>query len=246
MFLRMVTHAIRRDVSEKSVETYNQSIMPALRTTTGCAFAAFLQNTIDLQECISLTIWNSQKESFDYEESGLYKKLVDSLRPYFTESSEFKLELSADLSLEYTPIVEEPTVKRFSESVANSENISSLKAAPFAIQVLSLTVQDDKIEEFEKIFSAEIHPKFISQKGFIDLIVVRQDREFYVLSFWDETVDIQSPSGEHSLNELLYSISKILPSFIRWRVSHKNASSMSASSEEAKSTVYRCLTAEWF
>ena len=62
MFLRMVTHAIRKEALENSAETYNTSIMPALGTTKGCVFASFLQSTSNPQECISFTIWNSQKE----------------------------------------------------------------------------------------------------------------------------------------------------------------------------------------
>lgn len=246
MFLRMVTHAIRNDALENSADTYNESIMPALKKTSGCVFASYLQSTSNPQECISFTIWNSQKESSAYEESGLYKQLVDTLRPFFTESTEYKLELSADFTLEYTPVADEPTIQIFSESVTGSEHISSLKAAPFAVQILSLTVQDDKKDDFETIFTSEIQPKYKSQKGFIDLILIRQQREFFVISFWDETVDIQSPTGAQSLNEFFQSVNKTLPSFIQWRTAHKSAAATTASSEEMKTTIYRCLAAEWF
>ena len=121
MFLRLVTHIIRAEETEKNAEVYARSVLTALRTTRGCVFASLLQNTGNPQECISLTIWNSRKESTDYEESGLYEKLVDSLRPFFAASSEWKLELSEDLSLEYTPVKIEPTVAGFDESVAGAK-----------------------------------------------------------------------------------------------------------------------------
>jgi hypothetical protein len=242
----MVTHIIRAEESEKNAEVYARLILPALRSTQGCVFASLLQNTGNAQECVSLTIWKSRKESTDYEESGLYLHLVDSLRPFFAESTEWKLELSEDLSLEYTPIQVEPTVERFDESVAGSENISRLKAKPFAVQILALTVQEDQIHAFETIFSSDIHPKYKIHKGFIDLILIRQHHKFHIISFWDETVDIQSSSGIHSISQLLESIHKILPSYVRWRVSHSTAAHTSASSEDLKATLYRCLTAEWF
>lgn len=246
MFLRMVTHAVRREESERMALTYSQSVVSALRTTKGCVFAALIQNISNHQECVSLTIWNSQQESFDYEASGLYRQLVDALRPHFMESTEYKLELSADLSLEYTPIQSEPTIERFNESVAGSEKITRMKAMPFAVQILTLSVQEEKIGEFESIFAAEIHPKYTTHKGFIDLIMLKQQREYHIISFWDETVDIQSPSGIHSINELLTSINNVLPSFIRWKVSHARPVSTSASSEDMKAAVYRCLVGEWF
>jgi hypothetical protein len=128
--------------------------------------------------------------------------------------------------------------------VAGSENISRLKAKPFAVQILTLTVQEDQVHNFEAIFSSEIHPKYKIHKGFIDLILVREHHKFHIISFWDETVDIESSSGIHSINQLLESIYKILPSFVRWRDSHESTVHTSASSEDLKATVYRCLTAE--
>ncbi|MHB1048459.1 MAG: antibiotic biosynthesis monooxygenase family protein [Bacteroidota bacterium] len=246
MFLRMVTHAIRSTEAEQMAELYHRTVITALRTTPGCAFAALLQNTANAQECISLTIWNTPKDSYDYEESGLFLQLVNALRPFFLESNEWKLELSDNLSLEYTPIQSEPTVERYSESDAGAEKITAMKANPFAVQIFTLSVQEDKVQDFHAIFSSEIHPKFKTHKGFIDLILVRQNREFHIISFWDETVDIQSPSGIHSINDLLKSIYSILPSFIRWKVSHRSTSHTSASSEDIKAAIYRSLVAEWF
>ncbi len=180
------------------------------------------------------------------EESGLYTRLVDILRPFFAESTEWKLELSKDLSLEYTPIQVEPTVERFDDSVAGSENISRLRAKPFAVQFLTLTVQEDQSRAFESIFSSEIHPKYNMHKGFIDLILVREHHKFHVISFWDETVDIESSNGVHSIPYLMESIYKILPSFVRWKDFHGSSVHTSATSEDLRAAMYRCLTAEWF
>ena len=246
MFLRMVTHIIHAEESEKNAETYARSVLSALRSTRGCSFASLLQNTANAQECISLTIWESRKASTDYEESGLYLKLVDSLRPYFLESNEWKLELSEDLSLEYTPLKVEPTVERFDESVADSGKAFRLKGNPFAVHILTLSVHEDQIPTFESIFSVEVHPKYRLHKGFLDLVMVRQKQKFHIISFWDETVDIAPSSGIQSIDQLIESIYKVLPSFVRWKISHSNDVHMSASSEDLRSAAYRCLTAEWF
>lgn len=246
MFLRLVTHAVRPDESEHMAETYRRTVLSALNATKGCVFASLLQNTADLQECISMTMWDSRQDSIDYEESGLYRQLVDALRPHFVESNEYKLELSADLSLEYTPVLSEPVVERFDASDAVSKIIIAKKAAPFAVQILTLSVQQEKIDEFEKIFAGDIYPKYRKHKGFIDLVALRQQREYHIISFWDETVDLQSSSGIHSINELLSSIYKILPPTIQWKVAKKGSIPTSASSEDVKATVHRCLVAEWF
>jgi heme-degrading monooxygenase HmoA len=246
MFLRMVTHAVQSEKQLEFAAAYERTILTALRSTSGCVFASLLQNTRNTRECISLTIWKSQQEALEYEESGLYRQLVDSIRSFFVETNEWKLELSEDLSLEYTPIRTEPTIARFDESVTGSDEIARLKVKPFAVQILTLTVQEDQLHTFENIFAADIQPRYKTHKGFLDLILLRQDREYYIVSFWDETVDIQSSSGIHSIDQLLESIYRVLPSFIQWRVSHGSAARISASSEDIKTTVHRCLAAEWF
>jgi heme-degrading monooxygenase HmoA len=246
MFLRMVTHIIRVEESEKNAETYARAVLTALRETQGCIFASLIQNIGNPQECISLTLWASRNESIAYEESGLYAHLVDSLRPYFLESTDWKLELSEDLSLEYLPTQTEPTVERFDESAPGPENMAKLRSNPFAVHILSLSVQEDQLKTFESIFAAAIHSKYKLRKGFLDFMVVRQHRKFFVISFWDERVDLQSVSAFYSIDGLLESIRNVLPSFVRWQVTQTRDVHRSASSEDVRSAVYRCLTAEWF
>lgn len=246
MYLRMVTHSVHEGKEADMAAAYEQTIFPALRSTPGCIFAALLHNTSDKSECVSLTIWKTRQEALAYEAGGLYNTLVEVLRPFFAASNEWKLELSEDLSLEYTPISVEPTIERFADSVAGSEEIARLKAKPFAVQILSLTVQEDRKKAFEDIFASEIHPRFRQHKGFIELLLLRQEREYYIISFWDGTVDIMAPSGVDSVSELIESIRGVLPSFIRWKLSHRSADRTSASSKDIRATVHRCLVAEWF
>lgn len=245
MFLRMVTHLIRGEESDHFAEVYATTVIPALRGTRGCVYASLMQNVDDTSQGISLTIWNSQAESRLYEESGLYHQLVNALRPYFKESEEYTLQLSDDLSLEYTPIAVEPTIERFDRSIADGEHLSILRTGPYAVQTVTLSVQQDQTENFERLFATEIHPRYRTQKGFMDIILLRQEREYHLISFWDGTVDMQSADGIRTNGELLTSIYRMLPSSIRWKVSHKG-SSHTVSSEDMSAQIYRCLTSEWF
>jgi heme-degrading monooxygenase HmoA len=245
MFLRMVTHTYRDEELLHMTMTYEHAVLPALRSTPGCVFAAFIQNIDDHRECVSLTLWRSQNEAHEYEGSGLYFKLVNELRPFFTETTEWKLQLNEENALENVPVQIEPEVVGFSDSVAGSEVFSRLKAKPFAVQIVTLTVKAGHLQDFETIFSSEIHQKYQTCKGFIDLILLRQERVYHSISFWDETVDINSSSDIHSINQLVRSIYAVLPTFVQWRMSHQGAARTSASSEDVKATVYRCLVAEW-
>ena len=246
MFLRMVSMAVRKEQIHQFSDSYDKNVISVLRTTPGCVFASLLQNVKGNSEGVSLTIWNSHQEAQAYETSGVFKQLVEVLRPFYAESTEYTLQLSEDLSLEYSPVVEEPTVKGYTDSNAERGFVGPAKSTPYVVHIVSLTIEPAKAGEFEHIVTRDILPQYKKEKGFIDLVLLRRERECQILSFWDETVDINTALGEQKLNVLLKEIFRVLPSFVQWKVSHQSSATSSASSDNLKATLYRCLTAEWF
>ncbi len=245
MFLRMVSMGIRAEHSQKIAQEYERNVVSALRHQPGCRFASLLQNTADHKDCISLTIWESKSSTLEYESSGVFKKLVESLRAYYEESTEFELKLTDDLAIEYTPVQLDPSVQSFDDADTGKEYIRVLGVTPYAANIMTVTVQPEKILEFQEIFAAKVIPKFTGQKGFIHIILLRKSNEFNIISLWDETVDLTAV-GEQSLQGLARSIYSMLPSSVRWQVSHKSVRPTSVSTEEMHTGVYRCLTGEWF
>ena len=246
MFLRMVSMAVRKEQIHQFSDSYNQNVISVLRATPGCVFASLLQNIKGDSEGVSLTIWNSQQEAQAYEASGVFKRLVELLRPFYAESTEYTLQLSEDLSLEYSPVIEEPTVKGYSETSAGGGFAGQVKSTPYVVHVVSLAIEPARAGEFEQIVTRDILPQYRKEKGFIHLVLLRRGRECQILSFWDETVDINTALGEQKLNVLLKEIFRVLPSFVQWKVTHQGSATSSASSDDLKATLYRCLTAEWF
>jgi len=245
MFLRLVQHLVKTEYTVEISATYERKILAGLRSIHGCVFASLLQNVDDPGECISLTIWESQQAASLYEESGLFPELLNLLRPYFIESNDWELKLSDDLSIEYTPIPIDPSIKGFDEQT-EKEGIQKFYTIPYAAKIITLTVQPEKIQEFQDIFISKIIPKFKSQKGFIHIILLRKSNEFNIISFWDETIDLNPSMGDSSLDVFASSIFEILPSTVQWQVSHKASRTNYAASDDIKASMYRCLTGEWF
>jgi heme-degrading monooxygenase HmoA len=246
MFLRMVSMGVQAEHTAMFAKAYDENVISVLRHQPGCSFASLLQNIDDHKDCISLTIWESKEETDEYEKSGLYKKLVESLRTFYEASNEWELKLTDDLSIEYTPVQTDPSLKQFNDDDTEKEYIQKFNVTPYAAKIITLTVQQDKIQEFQDIFASKVIPKFKEQKGFIHIILLRKNNEFNIISFWDETIDFNSASGEQPLRSLTRSVYEVLPSSVQWQVSHKAARSSYASSEEIKAAVYRCLIGEWF
>ncbi len=242
----MVSMSIKAEHSLKIAEEYDKNVISALRHQPGCSFASLLQNIHDTKDCISLTIWDSKQKADEYEKSGVFKRLVESLRSFYEESNEGELKLTDDLSIEYTPIQIDPSVKGYDDDETGKEYIQRFNVTPYAAKIITLTVQPDKIQEFQEIFASKVIPKFTEQKGFIHIILLRKNNEFNSISFWDETIDLNSSFGEQTLRSLTRSIFELLPSSVQWQVSHKASRTSYATSEEIKASVYRCLTGEWY
>jgi heme-degrading monooxygenase HmoA len=244
----MVSMGVHSDTSELFAKAYDENIIAALRHQPGCSFASLLQNVNDPKDCISVTIWESKQATELYEQSGLFKTLVESLRSFYEESNEFELKLTDDLSIEYTPIQIDPTLKQFDDddTLKEKEYIRKFNVTPYAAKIITLTVQQDKVQEFQEVFNEKIIPRFNEQKGFIHIILLRKGNEFNIISFWDETIDLNDATGDQSLSALTRNIFKLLPSSVQWQVSHKASRTSFATTEEISASVYRCLTGEWF
>ncbi|MBI2428503.1 MAG: antibiotic biosynthesis monooxygenase [Ignavibacteriales bacterium] len=246
MFLRMVSVGIRAEHALKIAEEYDRNVVTALRTQPGCSFASLLQNINDTTDCISLTIWNTKSDADEYEKSGVFKRLVESLRTFYEESNEWELKLTDDLSIDYTPVQIDPTVKGYDDADTEKKYIRKFNITPYAATVITLSVQPDKTQDFQDIFVTKVIPKFTEHKGFIHIILLRKSNEFNIISFWDETIDFNASFNDQVLRSLTRSIFEMLPSSVQWQVSHKSSKASFASSEEITASVYRCLTGEWF
>ncbi len=246
MFLRMVSMGVQTKDSDLFAKAYNDNVISALRRQPGCSFASLLQNIHDSKDCISVTIWESKDATEEYEKSGLFKTLVESLRSFYEESNEFELKLTDDLSIEYTPIQTDPSLKQYDDNDTGEQYIKKFNVTPYVAKIITLTVQPEKIQEFQDIFAEKVIPKFKEQKGLIHIILLRKKNEFNIISFWDETIDLSDVSGAQSLSSLTRSIFNLLPSSVQWQVSHKASRANFATTEEISASVYRCLTGEWF
>lgn len=246
MFLRMVSMGVQANDSNMFAKAYDVNVIAALRRQPGCSFASLLQNVHDPKDCISVTIWESKSATEEYEKSGVFKALVESLRSFYVESNEFELKLTDDLSIEYTPIQNDPSIKQFDDNDTGKEYIQKFNVTPYAAKIITLTVQPEKTQEFQDIFVEKVIPRFQEQKGFIHIILLRKGNEFNIISFWDETIDLNDSTGGHSFSALTRNIFSLLPSSVQWQVSHKASRSRFATTEEISASVYRCLTGEWF
>ncbi|HEX9036988.1 MAG TPA: antibiotic biosynthesis monooxygenase [Ktedonobacterales bacterium] len=84
-FARMTTTTVPVEKADEFNRIYEQTIPPALKGVHGFE-GVYLLIDRTTGEGFSLTFWASKKDALAYEQSGLYTRLVDKLRPFFTKA----------------------------------------------------------------------------------------------------------------------------------------------------------------
>lgn len=113
MYMRFVHLRVKPEKMAGFETFYENRAAPTLHEMKGCLFASLIQSEAHPDECISMTLWNTPEDAQDYEQSGLYETLLKESDPYFSDSSEWRIQLSDDLRLEFKPMKEPPVVQAF-------------------------------------------------------------------------------------------------------------------------------------
>jgi quinol monooxygenase YgiN len=171
---------------------YDEKIIPELRKMKGCLFACLIRSETQPDEGISFTLWDSQENAESYVKSGAFQSLHAELKPYLSDSSEWKVELTKDLKVEYKPVSEEPVIKSYRTLIESSNEISGHEA--MYMRVLSLNIQPGKFDNFQEIYTSEIIPALKKVKGCRYVYLTGSDdnpNEAISITIWDSREDAE-------------------------------------------------------
>ncbi len=145
---------------------YETKVIPQLQKMPGCMFAGLILGRHHPGTGISMTLWRTEEDAEAYEKSGISQNFVKEAGPYLAESSEWKVRLSEDLELTYGPVPEEPVIKSY--PVKAQKPVKSPVQAGIRqmhTRIVSIKVQEEKIEEFNDIYNREIIPALQATDG---------------------------------------------------------------------------------
>ena len=235
MYMRMVHVKVKGGQLDRMREQYRDRIIPALAGVTGCRYAALMQSAHHEEECISLTLWDSEEESLAYERSGLFETLLSETRPFLLDSTESRLQLSADLTLEEVPVPEEPVVSGLPVA-AQSDELSSQQQqrAPGWVPIVSLKLRPGKREEFERHYRESIIPTLRSLKGcryiYLSQRSGKSDEVISVTS-WESKEDAEDYERSGLFMRLLEMQKETLSELYQWKF-EKTKGNLTVTSED--------------
>ena len=90
MFVRLTFCKFLPEKINEARKIFTQEIMPAVRKQKGLLNIRLFEPVDKISDYISITEWASPADAEMYHNSGLYKKLVAKLEPFFTKQPELK------------------------------------------------------------------------------------------------------------------------------------------------------------
>lgn len=231
---------------------YDSIVIPELQKINGCLFACLIQNNTISNDYISLTLWDSKKIAEDYEKSDVFLKLLSQIEPFLAESSEWKIQLSEEMQLQYKPVPEKPQIEDYTVTAkgAIAKNIEPQKSKSLYLRLVSMKLEKNKIDEFRKIYTNEVLPALQSTKGcsFAYLVEsLHRQNEVISITIWENKQSADAYESSGRFNQLVEKLKPTFSKFYRWKMAlEKDFSGEVKTSDDLKLTEYSMVSGRSF
>jgi heme-degrading monooxygenase HmoA len=251
MFMRFLQLKIKQDSVKRFKDFYESDVIDKLHNTPGCLFAGLIKSKPEENEFISLTFWETQTQAENYENTGAFKKLFEQARVYMSESAEWNLRLSEDMELKYGPVDEEPVIKKYVVAAQNTEGVDfKIQSSNMYLRILSMVIQEDRLNEFKKLYTEVIIPSLKSINGcrYIYLTEsISEKNEFISVTVWDSKEDADEYERSGKFQELTNKIKHTFSQLFLWKMSlEQDYNARVKTSEDLKVELYNIVTGKSF
>jgi len=251
MYMRFLYLKINPEYQSLLVPFYNNSVIPELQNTEGCLFVGLVKSGQSMSDYVSVTLWRSKEQAETYDRGESYQKLMRQIKPYLSESTEWKVHLSDDLELRVNSTPEEP-VRRGYQVTAGITPVGkdSLSPDELYVRLVSLKIQTGKLEEFRQIYAEEIVPVLQNYKGcrYIYLSESMQEtNEVVSITVWDSKRDAEEYENSGTFGRLVDKVKHTFSHFYQWKLElAKEQKGELKTSEDMKVDYYRMVSGKRF
>lgn len=250
MFIRIVEADVLNDDRATLEKVYKDYIIPALEETDGCIFGGLLKNLEQTKQYISLTIWENEDAASDYVHSGKFDDNVDLVRPLLDETTEWKIQLSRDNMIEYSPVSNNPVVKSYPVEAEEEQITDEVSRGRSYLRIISHKIKDDAQQEFARIYKSEILPNLKKVEGCKYAFLVDNsvnEGEMLSISIWDSLEKVTKYEEDGAADEFLSKVSHTLGDLYQWKMAlDKGSSSKTFTSQDIGIDKYTLITGKKF
>ena len=183
--------------------------------------------------------------------SKVYKKLSEDIKPFLSQSSEWKIELSEDLQLEYKPTAHPTKVKNYAVALQTSPDGSLIKEEDdLFVRIVSVKIQQGKVDEFKGLYSKEIMPALQASKGCLYAFLnesLKEKDEFLSVSIWSSKADADEYENSGRFEGLTKKVKHTFSQFYLWKIALEQEKKREVrTSEDMKIDHYTMITGKSF
>lgn len=251
MLMRLVEARLKPETVDEFRAIYRNKIISVLEQTPGCLFAGLLQSVDTSNRLASLTLWESKGDARSYVESGTFQKNLDLAIPYMEESSEWKIQLTRENTLNYEQIRQEPVIKSYDVPPHSSSISEQIPISRTYLRVLSLSIIEGKEEEFKRIYHEGIQPELKNVPGCRFSFLIdnsKKNREMLSFTIWDDLESVKQYEQQGEFQLLLQKVQHTLSELYQWKMAleKQEGSALAVSSRDIDISKFTLVTGEKF
>jgi quinol monooxygenase YgiN len=223
MFMRLVQMRVNPDKISEYEKVYERTIIPTLQHVPGCVYAGLVQSLEEENDAISMTLWSHQDEALAYERSGKYAEALEVSRPFFSDSVEWRVELSVDLRPEFWPVAPEPVVKSYATDVTvlKASGLPGGRASSMYLRIVSMKLKPERKPEFVEIYHREIIPGLRKVEGCLDAYLaqgVKWDNELLSITIWSGLEHAKAYEATGEFDRLKQKVQHTFSNLALWKM----------------------------
>lgn len=222
MYLRLVRAKAIPSAIDSLQSAYTESIIPALGGVPGCLHAALMQSAKNTEDFVSLTLWETVADAEAYVESGLFAELMDRVRPFLHETTEWRMGLSHDMKLEYSKLPQEPAISAYPVSLdLPTKQDLGFKGKHLYLRILSVMLKPEKKDEYHSLYLNEIIPALQAAKGCLHAYLImpsRGSRESLSVTIWDSRESASAYEQSGLFSELVAKVKHTFTDLVQWKI----------------------------
>lgn len=250
MYLRLVQMDVDPLREGEFTAMYADRIFPALERTAGCLYAALVVNARKRARAVSVSLWESKDDAGAYEQSGLYRELLDLCRPFFSESTTWELRLSVDMRLEHVAVKAEPVIRAYVGAAEHGTERSGRKVPNAFLRIVSMLVQPGQAEELTRLYRERVMVELRNEPGCCSIQLaesVSDPREFISFTIWESRQAAEQYEASGRFAELSRVLQPTLSALYRWKLHQQGEPGITTlTSEDMSLEAYVVLTARSF
>ncbi len=201
-------------------------------------------------ELISMTLWDKQEDAQAYEKSGLFQKLHAQVKPFLNASSEWKIQLSEDFTLEFDDNDEEPVVISYPIVEVSNPDICGEESQRMYTRIVSAKIQPGKLEEFKKLYREEILPTLRGVEGCRYAYLTESDKEkneVFSVTIWNSKKHADDYENSGQFDDLTDRVKHTLSELYQWKMAlEKDLGKKLATSADLKVDHYSMVAGKRF